>query len=683
MHQPYYEDLATGEHILPWVRLHAIKDYWGMVAMLEEFPRVRMTFNLVPSLLVQIQAFAEDRARDHHLRIGLKPADTLDGSERAFLVANGFHAPYERMIRPFPRYAELHARRQRPESFAADDLRDLQVLHKLAWMDPDRMATDPQLAALTARQRGYSEDDKQVLREVELELLNAVIPAYRAAAARGQIELSTSPFYHPILPLLCDTDVHLVAQPQSVLPRRLFARPADAEAQIGRAFALHELLFGSRPDGVWPSEGSLSDEVIRLLAAAGCRWTATDEEILARSLGHRPDADALCRPYLAGDDAAVAILFRDHGLSDLIGFTYQSWAAEAAAEDFVARVRDAGQRALSARAPGSSAEVPTVTVVLDGENAWEHYAGGGRPFLRALYRRLAVARDIETVTMGEAALSAARRLERVFPGSWINGDFYIWAGHADDHRAWQQLAAARDAYEHHHGGVDAEPRARAWEELLIAEGSDWFWWYGDDHSSDHDHEFDELFRRHLRNVYRNLDLPAPAELHTSNITTRPLGDGLLEFPLIGPPAAGGTPAAFMDQLGAVDIPLVGESGAMHRVAASMADYLRVAADRRALHVWLAGPGLVRGIAAGQLAVTLVVDGRAESVRLWPGPSGGSAGALYARVPFLMLGLQAGDRARLFLLIADAGGHAVERLPHHHPFEIEVPGRLWSARRWLI
>jgi alpha-amylase/alpha-mannosidase (GH57 family) len=285
MHQPYYEDLATGEHILPWVRLHAIKDYWGMVAVLREFPQVRVTFNLVPSLLAQIQAFAADQADDRHLVIGLKPAESLDAEERGFLVANGFHASYERMIRPHARYAELHARRERPGDFTIGDLRDLQVLHKLVWMDPDWLASDWRLRALTDKRRGYSEDDKRQLREVELELLNAVIPTYREAAAQGRVELSTSPFYHPILPLLCDTDVHLRAHPLSALPRGLFAHPADARDQLARAFDYHARVFGAAPRGVWPSEGSVSDEVVALLAQAGAEWTATDEAILARSLG--------------------------------------------------------------------------------------------------------------------------------------------------------------------------------------------------------------------------------------------------------------------------------------------------------------------------------------------------------------------------------------------------------------
>src|SRR5262245_13696760 len=248
MHQPFYQDLVTGEHILPWVRLHATKDYWGMVALLREFPDVRVTFNLVPSLLVQLEAFARDEARDRHLEIGLKPAEALSDEERAFCVEQFFHAHRPRMIDPYPRYAELLARRGNSRGlsgralsaqFSTDDLRDLQVWHKLVWIDAYYFDHDERIQALLAKGRGFTEDDKATLRRVELEVLRNVVPEYREAARRGQVELSTSPFYHPILPLLCDSDVHLRAHPHSRMPRERFRRPEDALEQLQRAVRMH------------------------------------------------------------------------------------------------------------------------------------------------------------------------------------------------------------------------------------------------------------------------------------------------------------------------------------------------------------------------------------------------------------------------------------------------------------
>ena len=677
MHQPYYEDLATGEHILPWVRLHATKDYYGMVALLREFPGIRVTFNLVPSLLVQIEAFAANRADDRHLLIGLTPAELLTADERQFLVANGFHAPVERAIRPNARYLELFEKRHTPESFTVEDLRDLQVWHKLVWMDPDWLATDARLRALVGKSRQFSEADKQQLREVELELLAAVIPAYRQAAESTRVELTTSPFYHPILPLLCDTDTHLRAHPHSALPRRLFSSAADAREQLARALDYHHRTFGERPRGVWPSEGSVSDEVIALLAEEGVAWSATDEEILARSLGRALTAGDLYRPYDVGaGDRRVRMVFRDHQLSDLIGFAYQSWDASAAATDFVAKVRDAGQRF----AQESGGEAATVAVILDGENAWEHYAGGGRPFLRTLYQTLQDATDIQTVTLSEAMTDPARPLPSVFPGSWINGDFYIWAGHRDDHRAWSQLAAARRAYEEAAADVSNAARSRAREELLIAEGSDWFWWYGDDHSSDHDREFDDLFRRHVRNVYRALNLPAPDELHVTNITTAAVATGPLPLGVLTSPALDGRATDFTQWASATDVPLGGGGGTMHRVAGQLVRGLKVAADRGAIYLRVDGSELVRRLRAGEVKLA-VLQNRPESRKLQPAWIVNEVAT--AAITFVSLNARAGDRVSLSVLVTDAAEHVIEQHPTNEPFELDVPHPDHNAINWLV
>src|SRR5688572_3017507 len=371
MHQPFYQDLLTGEHVLPWVRLHALKDYWGMVAVLREFPRVKATFNLVPSLLVQLEAFARDGARDRHLELGLKPAASLSEDERTFCVEQFFHAHRRRMIDAYPRYRELAdqrgsygpglSARAQAAHFSVDDLRDLQVWHKLVWIDPDYHARDDRVRALVAKGRGFTEDDKAALRAIELELLRRVIPEYAAAAERGQVELSASPFYHPILPLLCDTDVYLRTHPHSRMPREPFRYPGDAAEQLERAAALHQRLFGRRPTGLWPSEGSVSDDMVPLVADAGFRWMATDEAILSKTLGaaltrgaegHLDQPELLYRPYRVGrQGATVACGFRDHTLSDLIGFSYASWSAEGAAEDFVHRLVAAGSH-YSARTGG-------------------------------------------------------------------------------------------------------------------------------------------------------------------------------------------------------------------------------------------------------------------------------------------------------------------------------------------
>ncbi len=698
MHQPYYEDLASGEHILPWVRLHATKDYYGMVALLEEFPRVRVTFNLVPSLLIQIQAFAEDRAKDRHLAIGLKPADTLDADERRFLVANGFHAAVEHMIRRFPYYFALYGRRSSPDTFDTADLRDLQIWHKLVWIDPDWLATDLRLRKLVEKGSHFSEDDKSTLRDIELELLKRVIPAYRTAAERGQIELSTSPFYHPILPLLCDTDVHFRAHPESALPRGVFRWPSDASLQLDRAFRLHASLFGSRPRGVWPSEGSVSGEAIALIAESGCEWIATDEAILARSIDRAVTAESLYRPYEVfatceprQSKRPIRCLFRDHGLSDLIGFSYQGWASGAAAEDFVRRVRDAGRRFTEATGGGDA----VVTVILDGENAWEHYPNGGRAFLRELYRRLEEAADIQTVTMSEAAAGGAEALNTVYPGSWINSDFYIWAGHADDHRAWSQLADARRMYDVHATNVSVDARERALEELLIVEGSDWFWWYGDDHSSDQDRDFDDLFRRHLRNVYVALGLVTPDGLFVSNITTESMVS-LLRPAVWLTPAIDGEVTGFSEWIGALSAYLAGGGGTMQRVSSQLVRQVFVGIGPLHIFVRIDGAGLVSGLARRQCGLALLTAGsNPRRVGLWPAPAPDiqiAVGAIVeAAVPHRLLvdgGPTEGDppgdaRLQFSLLVTDSGNHVIEQHPAGDPIEIDGVGENIELLNWRV
>ncbi len=525
MHQPYYEDLATGEHVLPWVRMHGLKDYYGMAALMREFPQMKLTFNLVPSLLVQLEAFAEGRARDWHLELGLKPADALTQRERTTMLSEFFHAPRGRMIDRYPRYAELLHKRDTGGGYADQDFLDLQVWHKLAWVDPFYLDNDGRVRRLVHKQRSFTETDKAELRGVELEILGRVIPEYREAAERGQVELSTSPFYHPILPLLCDTDIYLRTHPASGVPRPPFRRPEDAAEQLTRARECHRRLFGRDPAGLWPSEGSVSDEAAELTANAGFQWMATDEAILGRSIGRefRRDAagrieqpDALYRPYaIRAASKEIACLFRDHSLSDLIGFVYAGWHSEDAAADFVNRLVEAGRR-FSESTGGEEATIP---IILDGENAWEHFEGGGRPFLRALYGTLSAHPELRPVTMSEAAAQPKRSLKSIFPGSWIDGNFFIWIGHGDDLRAWRQLRDARQTFDRSSAAADPENREQAYKELLIAQGSDWFWWYGDDHSSEHDLEFDELFRRHLRNVYLMLGQPVPDELFSTNIST--------------------------------------------------------------------------------------------------------------------------------------------------------------------
>jgi alpha-amylase/alpha-mannosidase (GH57 family) len=528
MHQPFYKDLASGEYQLPWTRMHALKDYYGMVQMLEEFPRIRQTFNLVPSMIAQIEEYARGDAQDPFLRCALKPADTLTSDEQAFILKYFFQANAGRLIYRYPRYGELfdawraadqNAERAR-RSFSSGAMRDLQVLSQLAWFDEIVLENDPAVKALVAKGRDYSLADQALMGRKQIEICAMVMPAYSKFAKREQVELSVTPFYHPILPLLCDSNIASISHPNIVLPRQ-FRHPEDARYQIETALEFAEQRLGARPAGMWPSEGSVSDEVFTIASECGVRWMATDNGVLGATLGRTAGVEETYRPWVWTQGGhSMQLIFRDHFLSDLIGFVYSRMDPADAASHFLDRVRE-NARALHAQ--GRDALVP---IILDGENAWEHYELNGRPFLKELYRLISEDPSLEAVTVSEALRRVpAGELTRIHPGSWINANYDIWIGASEDNHGWECLLEARELWEKFSAssGAKAIPPERlkmAYEELLIAEGSDWFWWYGPEHSSENRPEFDKLFREHLANFYRLIGKTPPDELSRPILQTR-------------------------------------------------------------------------------------------------------------------------------------------------------------------
>jgi alpha-amylase/alpha-mannosidase (GH57 family) len=523
MHQPFYKDLVEGHYTMPWVRLHGLKDYYGMVAILKEFPAVHLTFNLVPSLVTQLVDYTRQEAQERAYDIAFKPAHKLTPEEKESLLTDGFQLNRENLLNRFDRFRELFEKRQTALSegaarlFTVRDLCDLQVLSQLAWFDEIYLAGDSEVRGLVAKGRNYTEEDKALLYRKEVEILNAILKEYREASERGQIELSTSPFYHPILPLLCDSSVGAESHPGLKLPHRPFRHPEDARGQLQAAVAYHERVFGRRPRGLWPSEGSVSDEVLRMAAEEGFEWVATDEGVLGRSLetgfyrqsdGTVTGAHELYRPHrFAAGDRAVSIFFRDHQLSDLIGFVYARMDPQAAAADLHQRIQ--------ATLRGAGERPAVLSIILDGENAWEFYRGNGREFLKSFYGRVAQDPTLRAVTASEAlTLTEPGTLTHIVPGSWINANFDVWIGAEEDNHAWDFLTEARDYFAQNSGKPDlkAEQVELARQELYIAEGSDWCWWYGPEHSSSQDEQFDLLYRAHLSNIYHLLGGSPPDDL---------------------------------------------------------------------------------------------------------------------------------------------------------------------------
>ncbi len=526
-HQPYYPDDLTGDNPMPWVRLHGVKDYYGMALHLLEVPEMRCTINLVPSLLQQLQAYTERGASDRPLEVSRRPADGLTEEDCLYLLDNFFMANPHWMIRPYPRYFDLYQRRglgrntarEALRRFSERDFRDLQVWFNLTWIHPLAVVADADLKELFDKGRHFTEADKQLVLDKHLDILRRIIPLHRQLAANGQVELTTTPYFHPILPLLFDKKLAREAMPDVKLPRFTGGYPEDAAVHVRRAVEQHTAFFGEPPRGMWPAEGSVCQAMLPLLAEHGIRWIATDEEILSQSTqgfisrdghGHVRNPELLYRPYrVRAGDSELGIVFRDHALSDMIGFHYQRSEGVAAADDFVQHLHNIK------KAVGDN-EPALVSVILDGENCWEHYPDGGVPFLRALYERCTRTAGIQSVRVGDFLERHPPReaLPQLFAGSWISHNFAIWIGHEEDNTAWDALHRAREHLRSRSltPHVAPEKIRQAWEEIYIAEGSDWFWWFGDDHSSAQDALFDYLFRKHLQNVYQLLGDSLPSEL---------------------------------------------------------------------------------------------------------------------------------------------------------------------------
>jgi alpha-amylase/alpha-mannosidase (GH57 family) len=576
-HQPFYKDLVSGEYRLPWVRLHALKDYYGMVKLLDEFPDVHQNFNLVPSLITQIQDYVAGTAQDPFLQVAAKPAKDLTPEERRFALQYLFQANPVHMIGRYPRYRELWERfrgagdsPERAEKyFPPQDFTDLQVLSQIAWFD-EFFLEEPEVAALIKKGRGYSLEDQSFVIARERELLAKVLPAHAQAAQRGGIEISTSPFYHPILPLLCDTNVGAVSTPGLPLPQNRFRHPEDAREQLQRGLDLHQQVFGVRPQGVWPSEGSVSEEVLGIAQSLGVKWMATDEGVLGRSLGISFSRDG--HSGLAPDTAEklytihrlehgqteMHLIFRDHTISDLIGFVYSGMPAPEAANHLMQNIKQAAQPILD---KGNDA---VVSIILDGENAWEYYPQSGREFLRRFYDALQHDKSVEAVTVSEAIArhKKVEKLTSLVPGSWINANFNVWIGAPEDNRAWDYLYHARNFYAEAASRSNEAQRKLAFEELLIAEGSDWNWWYGPEHHSANDREFDGLYRKHLSNVYQALGASPPDHL------AQPIPSGMARPSFVPQtayihPRVAGDMVRYFEWMGAAVYTADHRAGAMH------------------------------------------------------------------------------------------------------------------------
>jgi alpha-amylase/alpha-mannosidase (GH57 family) len=697
MHQPIYKDYASGKYQLPWVYLHTTRDYYEMPHLVQPFDRIKATFNLTPCLIEAIRDYARGEADDEWLKHLQKLPEQMSEEEKRFLLANFFFVDSDRYIEPQPRYKELFLKRGRPEAFSPAELRDLQVLFHLAWVGESFKRQQPAIKQLVEKGAGYTEEDKQALLEQMTWMFQATLSLYQTLWEAGRVELSTTPYYHPILPLLCDTRVAQQSTPNIKLPEFNFLNVEDARLQTELAVTCFEETFGRRPAGFWPAEGAVSREALAILSQYGGRWAATDEEILHRSKIQSPaiaaDGEAswtAYRPYLyQAQSRDIMLFFRDHTLSDLIGFVYQRWDEDEAVNDWMKRLR-----AIHDVMPDAVA-----SVILDGENAWERYAANGHDFLNLLYQRLEQADWIETSTFSECLATAPEhgRITSLHPGSWIGANFYTWIGDEEKNRAWDYLQRARDAVRRR-ASVDnqtaatvsrAEPMPASMEDLpeltrrslLAAEGSDWFWWFGPTHSSLQDQIFDLGFRTHLKNAYAGLDLAWPAYLDT------PIGvyrGGLLRPPVaFMSPTIDGQDSDYFEWLSAGLLNLQTQ-GTMHRTASRFSKlyfgfdreniYLRVDFDRPAREA----------LALCRLRIELYSPQRDVAIEIDPDqtqPHAACGEIVEVKVPFQALEVTFGQPFDVILIIANK--HEVERFPQSGSATLMVPREDLEVENWMV
>jgi alpha-amylase/alpha-mannosidase (GH57 family) len=717
MHQPSYWEADLGRYRYPWAFLHAARHYQMMGLLAREHPDVAMTINVTPVLLEQLADYSKESFRDQLLDVVRKPADALDSEEIGRLLDHAFKLNAPTMIVPFPRYRELknlldgtRAKRVRPE-----ELLDLQVWYLLTWSGP-HLRQRPEIAELFRKGKQFTEEDKEmVFRELH-DAVRSVIPVYRELGSKGRVEISTTPYFHPILPLIIDCEVARESRPGVHLDEVGFRFPQDARWHVQEAISAYEGYFGKAPTGMWPAEGSVSDAALDLLASCGLRWAATDEAVLARSLGKFPlSEEERHRPYAFGD-GSIRVFFRDRELSDRIGFVYSSWDPDHAAEDLLGRLRGIRERL------GRKESSACVSIILDGENPWEYYPDSGVGFLRRFYRGLATTPGIESVRMGdlEAFDRKLETLSHVVPGSWIDANFDTWIGAEAKNRAWACLGSARQKL------ATEAPHMPVPREFYRAEGSDWFWWLGPGHDTPYEASYENLFRTNLIAGLAKAGLEAPAVLR---VERRIVHSPLFQPPLhLFTPRISGKLGNYYDWIAAGYYKAT--EGTTHRTS-RLIDILRFGFDEKSFY--LRTEGNFEAVRTSKEGVALVIEfhnprslqfvlqgGRLHSTP-WPGngaaptagASAGGAGAMTATVgprgsasagaeglhqdsaaqaaldavaeagiPLEELGGQPGDFLD-FAVSLRVGQEALDRLPASGFISVAVPSMDFGGENWSV
>ncbi len=712
MHQPYYVNPLTKKAMMPWVRLHAAKGYLDMIDLISAQPDLRVNVNFTPVLVRQILELVNREVQDEWENLSRKPAADLDLLERRHLLENFFKINWDTLVRPVPRYAELLAKRGAhytlgkldsvARTFSEGDLRDLQTLYNLQWCGFSAAHRFPVLKELKAKGRDYTEAEKSTVLDIHDKILGLVLGEYRAAAERGQIELTTTPYFHPIMPLVYDTNIARRCQPHSSLPSA-FSAPEDVRAQLRLAQDQHQQVFGHRSRGLWPSEGSICPEIVPLMIEAGFDYFCSDEGNLFKSLKQDPAWNN--RPVnhlelfqgwrIHAGGTSIQALFRERPLSDFIGFDAAHNEASHAVGHLINNLNNIARIAPAGRG--------VVSLILDGENAWEAFPDGGETFLTSFYRALVDAPDLEPRRIGDYfdAHPAQAETSHLHSGSWIRSDFDIWVGDPEENKGWEWLKETRHflverlALEN----IPPERAQEAWWEIYAAEGSDWFWWYGPDFTIDTDFLFDELFRLHLQNVYRILGVEPPAHLDipiclpTSDLGyTQPLR-------LLAPDISGGSEHYF-DWLGAGELNLTRQQTAMFqgdRIGQKLyfgfgtnAFFLRLDLSRHPeailIRFLLPHPARLTLRQPNPGKVEAVFELSQDGVTFTPVPAQDVlthwGKSFIISIPRHLLAIEEGHEFAFFVQILE-GGLQRERYPEHGTIELRAPGKDFESEQWFV
>lgn len=517
-HQPYYE--LNGQMRLPWVRLHGVKDYYDIPKIFNAYPEVKHTINLTPSLFEQLLQYGEG-ASDRLLELSKINADSVSPDEKEEIV-NKFFGLNDKLILPYPHYSSLREKADRGEEFSAQDILDLQVWYNLAWLGNTQKKQEF-ASHLIKKGSGFTEEEKRLLLNYHIEILRQIPLQLKTGMAMGNLRYSFTPFYHPILPLLSTDEKKNYSEVS-------YPGSKSAKEQIKSGKKYIQDMLDMQCIGSWPSEGSLSDEVLDMYVDEGVRWVATDESVLLRSKTEGLEETSKFFPFeYSNNKGSINVFFRDTFLSDSIGFRYTGWDADTAAGDFIGHLESI-RAAISDRHGEDALDRACINVILDGENCWEYYNNNGEDFLHSLLTGLSESDLIETVFHDDMAGSDAQALHSIYPGSWINASFAIWDGHPEDLTAWKYLSEAREIFEEKGGtNINAE------HYLKVCEGSDWFWWFGPEHKAPERGEFDRLFRDNLREFYKELSLEAPEYLDKEIMSQE--RSGTEELPEVVPPGS--------------------------------------------------------------------------------------------------------------------------------------------------